>query len=198
MYDHLKGKFHAHITLWTSNSHFVAPPGWKTTIILLSKGDRHQKDVMITRHYVSDTLKTPKTSDMIKDVEAMAQHMRAMGHIISRCKLEHESLPTIPVGINNYRECHIKVRKKVGTEMFIPAGYVQSSNPMEVKGDMETVFLNARYYKGEVGWIDSQINKDVSRLVGRNAVRGYEIEVLEAKIESTVYDTNLALDKWWA
>lgn len=198
MHNHLKGKFHAHITIWTNDNNFVPPSGWKTTIILLAKDDRFQKDVMVTRHYVTDTLKTPNTSDIIDDVEKTAQHLRAIGHVVSRVKLEHESLPTLPISHSSYRECHIKVRKKVGSGIFIPDGFVQSSNPMEVKGDVETVFLNARFYKGEVAWIDYQIKKEVNRLVGRNAVRGYQIEVLETKIESTVYDSNLALDKWWA
>jgi hypothetical protein len=194
----LKGKFHAHITLLTDDDKFVAPPGWKTTIILLAKGDRKQKDVMITRHYVTDTIKTPDVTSMMHSVRNTALALTDDGHTVIRQKLEHESLPTLPVGLTTYRECHIKVRKKVGQEIFMPDGFVQSSNPMEVKGDMETVFVNARYYKGDVRWIDYQIMKDSNRLKGRNAARGIDIEVLETKIESTVFDSNLSLDKWWA
>jgi hypothetical protein len=196
--DLLKGKFHAHITLLTDDNEFIAPSGWKTTIILLAKGDRNQKDVMITRHYVSDTIKTPGCKDMVENIELTSKQLTDAGHTVIRKKLEHESLPTVDVSPNNYRECHVKIRKKVGDVLHAPEGFVQSRNAMEVVGDTEIVFLNARYYKGQTGFIDYTINKEVSRIVNRNANKGVHVEVLETKIESTVYDTNLALDKWWA
>lgn len=198
MYNDLKGKFHAHITLLTDEDDFVAPKGWKTTIILLKKGDREQKDVMITRHYHTDTSKTRDVVDMIANIRETATALQDCGHHVIRQKLEHESLPTVPVSEQTYRECHIKIKKKVGEDIFVPDGFVMSSNPMEEQDDHEIVFLNARYYSGDIESIHGDINTKVDRLVGQNNRCGKFVMALEVKIESTVFDTNLGLDKWWA
>lgn len=190
----LKGKFHAHITLLTEDDHFVAPKGWKTTIILLAKGDRTQKDVMITRHYHTDTTKTQNVKDMVDNMKDTSVELFANGHTVLRMKLEHESLPTLNPTEQNYRECHIKVKKKVNDVLRIPEGLVQSRNPMVVTDTHETVFYNARFYKGTVEQIDKDVEMHVLELVAMNQ----DIQVLEVKVESTVWDTNLQLDKWWA
>lgn len=201
MVNELKGNFHAHITILTMDEHFIAPAGWKTTIILLSKEGRNQKDVMITRHYVSGTVKTPTVQDMLNHIRITGETLIANGHTVIREKLEHESLPTLPISVSNYRECHIKIRKPRGNVLIPVGNLVESRNPMVIAADHTVVFMNARFYGGEIEWVDLAIGELVTQLVKNNQamnLRDNCIAIIEVKIESTVHDSNLALDKWWA
>lgn len=67
----------------------------------------------------------------------------------------------------------------------IPEGFVKSRNPIE-EG---VYFINKRWYRGDVGDIQREVDIQVKEL--GDAVK-------EVKIESIVYDTNKSLDNWWA
>jgi hypothetical protein len=72
--------------------------------------------------------------------------------------------------------------------------FVESRNPMEVTDSHKTVFLNARYRYGKVHGVDTWCNAYAQLLKINNP----QIEVLEVKLETTVYDSNIELDRWWA
>lgn len=190
----LRGNFHAHITLNTSNDTFEPPKGWKTTIILLSKDDRHQKDVMITRHFKTGTTKTEDVAAIKASIDKTTTKLVKRGFDVVRVKLEHESLPTMPASEGHYRECHIKIKAPVGYQIKSLQNYVQSRNPMSSTEIHFVTFLNARFYSGSVEDIDAQIAKDVIAIKNMNPIA----ELLEIKIESAILDTNISLDRWWA
>lgn len=190
----LTGRFHAHMTVGTQDDHFQAPRGWKTTIITLSRGDRQQKDVMITRHFMVGNEKHPDVDSVLNELDATAKQLAKHGQVVIRTKLEHEDLPTVGPSLDTYRECHIKIRKPIGVSLVPVVNYVQSRNPMVVTDTHETVFLNARFYNGTNEGVDSTIDSAV-RTIG---ILNPGCEILEVKKETTVYDTNHKLDKWWA
>lgn len=192
--DDLRGKFHAHITLNTDNHNFICPKSWKTTIIVLSKNNREQKDIMITRHFSLGKNNIHNFDSIIKEIENAANELQQSGHNVIRKKLEHESLPTLPTTLNTYRECHIKIRKPNDVPLNTVDNFVESRNPMEIKDQHSTVFLNARFYKGTIDEIDNIINRAVEKIKVANPA----CNILEVKKETTVYDTNLLVDKWWA
>lgn len=177
----LKGKFHVHLTI--ENESPIKIKSWKQTIVLLSKENRSQLDIMFTKHYFVPSIKT-KTVDCIKkDVAKYVDFLEKLGVKVVRVKLEHESLPTNPPSVSHYRECHIKVFEDKLQQ--IPDGFVKSQNPVE-KG---VYFINKRWYSGGVDSIQKEVESVVT-LLG-DAVK-------EVKVESIVYDTNKQLDKWWA
>ena len=194
MLNDLKGKFHAHITVTAPEGEFQPPKGWKVTIIVLNKGDRSQQDVMITRHFMVGSEKTPYFMHILPELLDANNQLLAMGLVPARTKLEHEDLPTVAPTAEYYRECHIKIRVPTGYDLQTVPGYVQSRNPMEVAAEYTTVFLNARYYSGTVEEVDDNIDAAVMAI----RITNPGCAILEVKKESTVVDTNLNLDKWWA
>ncbi|HEY5631201.1 MAG TPA: hypothetical protein VIR31_03670 [Nitrososphaeraceae archaeon] len=187
----LKGNFHCHITY--SGHKRVSVSGWKDTIIIINKDDRFQEDVMITRHYFVPSKKTPTLQDVIDDIHRVKLLIETNVRV-TRWKLEHESLPTIPTTDYNYRECHIKIRIPRGYQVIPPDGFVMSRNAMEKIADTEVYFLNARFYKGTIDSINETIQRSVSLLKRMNPL----LMVLEVKEETTIFDSNFSLDSWWA
>lgn len=190
----LDGRFHAHLTILTDKPNFECPKGWKVTIILLRKGDVEQQDIMITKHFVKGTPKTPKTLSIYVDCERAKLELEYAGHKVIRTKIEHESLPTFAPSEAHYRECHVKIKKPVGTKLIAVPGFVESNNPMEVTDTHSTVFLNARFYSGSVNEVDETVDSMIDQVRKLNPL----CTILEAKKESAIYDSNLNLDKWWA
>lgn len=194
-YD-LKGNFHCHITYTTNkdtNLNFEVY-GWKNTIITLNKDDVEQTDVMITKHYKLGSEKTPDYVSIIKNINDAVFSLEGYAVDVVRVKLEHESLPTLKTNQYNYRECHIKIMKPKSDFVVSIPGFVQSRNPMEVTGTHSTVFLNARFYDGDVDSIDRYIDASVKFISTLNP----HAKILEVKKETCIEDTNLNLDKWWA
>lgn len=190
----LTGHFHAHITFETDKE-FEIPSGWKQTIIILNRDNRFQKDVMITRHFMVGGNKHPTQKSVLDHLNDTEASLIDAGLKVTRVKLEHEDLPTINPSPFNYREAHVKIRTPIiGYVLNSVAGYVQSRNPMVVEEPTEIVFLNARYYKGTVEMVDAAIDAQVELIKKLNP----SCQVLEVKKETTVHDTNLKLDKWWA
>lgn len=193
MIEDLTGNFHAHITFLTKQQQPQAPKGWKTTIILLEKGARKQTDVMVTRHFVVPTDKTPTIASVQEELNRVVETLKQQGHEVVRVKLEHESLPTLKPSKHNYRECHVKVFIP-NKESFLPAkGFVFSRNPMETREDGRVMFVNARYRSGDIEQVDHQILLAVGLMKRLNP----KCKILETKVETTVMDTNQWHDKWW-
>ena len=191
----LAGNFHAHITVRVDDGKEVVPPaGWKTTIIVLNKDDRQQKDVMITRHFKTGTDKTPDVSNIVTSVEMAVYVLECRGYEVIRGKLEHESLPTFAPSVEHYREAHVKVKVPNGVTLNTIPGYVQSRNPMVTHDDYQVVFLNSRYYDASVRLVDHDVDQCVAEIQRINP----DCEIVEVKKETTVFDSNHDLDKWWA
>lgn len=188
----LQGHFHAHITYTQATEKKLEISGWKDTIIVINKDDRYQEDVMITRHYVVPSLKTPELIDVAIDLGRTCHMLKEQGVTIIRSKLEHESLPTYEPSKSTYRECHIKIKAQKGYQVLAPQGFVVSRNAMDKEG--EVYFLNARFYEGTIEEISVKISEAVNFLKYMNHL----LTVLEVKEETTVFDSNLALDHWWA
>lgn len=190
----ITGKFHAHITIEGYNDGFICPKGWKNTIITLNKNNREQRDIMITRHFLHGSNKNPDFKSIEQDCNDAKLELENNGSIVTRIKLEHESLPTVDPTINNYRECHVKIKKPLNINLVLIDNFVESSNPMESHIDYSIVFINARYYSGTVDDIDIKIDNQINEFKILNPL----CEVIEVKKESTIFDTNLELDRWWA
>lgn len=194
MINTLVGRFHAHITFVSNNDDIQCPKGWKSTIIVLNKDNREQRDVMITRHFMLGSAKNPTFASIHKDCDLAKVQLGVAGYTVVRVKIEHEDLPTLPPSDRHYRECHIKIRKPVTYNIVPVEGFVESRNAMEVTDTHSVVFMNARYYRGTVSFVDWKTDTLVQQFKDLNPT----CEVLEVKKESTVFDTNLNLDKWWA
>lgn len=195
--EDLKGRFHAHITFLEALGVEVSTPphGWKNTIILLEKGERKQTDVMVTRHFMLGSAKTPTVSSVMKILYATGTELKQQGREVTRVKLEHEDLPTLMPSIANYREAHVLVKMPKGWKFFMPVkGWVRSSNPMTQEAHCETFFFNKRFRRGTVEEIDHNIKAEVWAMMRLNK----ECTIVSTKIESTVYDSNQQLDQWWA
>lgn len=190
----LTGRFHCHITYETSNEIIEIPAGWKKTIILLDKGDRHQTDVMITRHFKMGTGKFLSDFSLRKAITDAVIHLELRGCNVTRVKLEHEDFPTLKPSQENYREVHVKVRVPHGKQFLPRARYVRSSNPFEIEENSNIYFWNARFYSGEVIHVDETIRREVRFMQSLNP----DCEILEVKIETAVHDSNPQSDAWWS
>lgn len=207
-YESISGKFHSHITVKISNQsevsrlrEFCKKRRVKFTEIDLSDfSGREQKDIMITKHFLTDG--KDAVYKIIDDLDSLSKEATKEGFEVVRVKLEHESLPTISrFDSNNYREIHIKLRVrkdeydwtmdflKMYSKMY---GYVPSKNPASDKGEFLSQFVNVRYYDGTLSDTDDKVTKLV-RFLTENGIL-----VEEVKSETAVFDTNLSLDSWWA
>ena len=149
---------------------------------------------MITRHFKTGTTKTPDIQSILKAVDDAKTQLLMLGHNVVRVKLEHESLPTLRPSIEHYRECHVKFEVPNGTTLETINGFVASSNPMAMFQDSSYLFLNKRIYNGDCNHIDRQMYDDVQLLRSINP----NCKLVEVKIETAVWDSNLNHDKWWA
>jgi hypothetical protein len=194
----LKGKFHCHITYEIDNANEVKPPhSWKSTIVTLSKAARTMDDFMITKHYVIPSEKTPDLSALMSDVHNTTIMLMTSNKVL-RVKIEHESLPTVSPSQSTYREVHIRVlpyeNGYPADDFVLLEDWVRSSTQLNGWNKQESFFVNRRFYSGSVEKVDAIIYKqlDVMKLLNPHH------RFVEVKIESTIYDTNLYHDKWWA
>ncbi|MEL6180985.1 MAG: hypothetical protein AAFS10_18635, partial [Myxococcota bacterium] len=101
----------------------------------------------------------------------------------------------------NYREAHLKLHIEPedyeATMDWLRAqaprlGYVPSRNPLAVTRGRVVQFVNMRLYTGSLEDTDRRIDAVAE------ALRTHGIKVGEIKRETTVADSNLELDRWWA
>lgn len=206
-YQGVCGKFHSHVTVEVSEQAQIEQlKGWcrerkiKLTVIDLERQERTQRDVMTTQHY---RIEEPDAVAQIVDkLKALSLDLEAHGYEVLRVKLEHESLPTLPrFSAHQYREVHIKLHlkperyeqdmmrlKQLGQQQ----GFVPSSNPNERTHEHIAQFVNMRLYDGELAQTEAKIQQVIE------ALQAHELVVAQVKAETTILDTNLALDRWWA
>lgn len=210
-FSQVQGKFHSHITVAMDRSEdesakieglrlWCRQRKIKLTVIDLSNQDRHQRDVMTTQHYRIEAYDAVQqiTDQLIE----LCDGLEADGYKVLRVKLEHESLPTLArFSEAQYREVHIKLkispeeydhRFKMLKELGKVHNFVPSSNPNERKEEYVTQFVNMRIYDGDLANADTQISKV------QDALNEHGFTIAQTKAETTIFDTNLELDRWWA
>lgn len=190
----IKGKCHAHITIEGPNVRFSCPKGWKVTIIVLNNFVQEQQDIIITRHFLIGSKKTPKISDIYEEMNRASDELTSKGRTVLRLKLEHETLPSFEPSIEHYRECHVKIKHPRNVEIATIPGFVPSRNVLEDVDAHRTVFLSARYYAGTLQNVDSTIDCAVETIKELNP----NARILSVRKESIVFDSNLEMDNWWA
>lgn len=203
--DKLIGKFHSHITISSQYIDLAISTlknnniKFKHTVIELI-GNKTQTDVMITQHF--HTRKHHNYKNIENYVLHTAKILENANIPVIRIKIEHEDLPTLQPTAEKYRECHIKIRLPFSEHKNILlhlkndkeflGTFVFSRNPNEVKDDYVHHFLNSRVYSGTVEEFDKSVDIMVNKL------KNIGLNVIEAKKESTILDTRLETDKWWA
>ena len=131
-----------------------------------------------------------------------SSQLEEAGFKVVRAKLEHESQPTFrKFSREHYHETHIKLAiprdrydevyltlQKLGQEL----DFVPSRNPLAQQSDHVVQFLNNRLYEGSAESADHMISSVLDRL------EALDVDVLETKRETVVFDTHQQLDQWWA
>lgn len=210
-FGQVQGKFHSHITVAVTRGEGEGAQieqlrGWcrqrkiKLTVIDLSRQDRHQRDVMTTQHYKIEA--EDAVEQIIDQLIALCEALEDSGYTILRVKLEHESLPTLNTfSAAQYREVHIKLKLDAqGYEQQLQAlrelgqthHFVPSSNPHERHEDYVAQFINLRIYEGDLARADAHVAQLQAALIAQR------FDIIQTKAETTIFDTNLALDRWWA
>jgi hypothetical protein len=203
----LEGKFHSHITLRMQHEQeverlrrFCRAHRVKLTVIELGDfNTQAQRDVMTTQHhkYTGEDAMTRVLNQIGALVDALVEEQFE----VTRVKLEHESMPTLPVfSKGTYREVHIKLHiphaeyDEVMQTLAAQAssyGFVPSSNPNERRDAYIAQFLNLRFYKGDA----AQAQAHVDTLTEHLSAQG--LHVAQVKSETTILDTNQGWDAWW-
>lgn len=210
----LAGKFHSHLTVQPRDAaeaeRAAALSGGKLTVIDLSRGDRAQKDVMITHHYVTGARGLEDEVDVLAVLQARARQLRDSGISVTRVKLEHDLLDKAsdPLDIDNslariYTELHVKCAvladhrdRLVG--IAAEMGWHPSRNPFATREDGRLVqFVNRRFYVGDAPLRLAELDVSVETLVGGLLANVPDLWIEEAKYESAVYDSNEDHDRWW-
>lgn len=170
---------HAHVTLpqgITANR-----PGWKKTDIILEKGERSQIDTMMTRHYrIGQRIQT--FQDIIDDATWAFNGIR-----IERLKIEQDSDFFLPINKENYLEIHMLVPE--GTPEL--RGWVMSRNPRSIVNGERRFFMNKRIYNSK------RSVEEQARIINRK-ICDLGLRYFEFKVEQVVFDSNRAVDGWWA
>lgn len=194
----LHGHFHTHVTVHASPETFSGLgeiPGARLTVIDLA-GAQTQRDLMLTIGHVGPL---PALAEGL--FLALARlHERQVP--VLRVKVEHGSLPTVPrFDRRRYREAHLKLRlPRQGLEARLDTlraaapgrGYALSRNPREQAAEHVTQFVNLRIYEGALADSDARIDA-LERWLAEQGMRP-----LEVRRETTLIDTALDLDAWWA
>ena len=210
--EDLVGKFHAHITIPESQVNDAVrvlnrcKVRYKITVIVLSSKDigmrkRKQRDVMITTHY--HTFRYINYMGVEGEVLKVSNALQSAGIPVLRIKIEHEDLPTLPPTINTYRECHIKIGFRYQNFNSVLSllkmdrvleDFRFSHNPHSSDSDFIYQFMNLRARSGKIEDFDSRVDASFLYLVGSYPT----LKVSKPKIETTVVDTRISIDNWWA
>ncbi len=204
--ENIGGIFHAHLTVTAASDQLPALGDFcrgqraKLTIVDLEKDTRQQRDVMTTSYYRESS--PGSLGRIISKLTDLANVLDGNGYPVVRAKLEHETRPTLTAFSRaQYHEVHIKLaipaesfsrRRRQLAELGKAKGFVASNNPRERTGDLVMQFVNLRIYEGDQTAADARV---------QDLVTGLETEafvVRETKQETVIFDTNLALDEWWA
>lgn len=171
---------HAHITVPFTLPHI--PHGWKATDIVLENETRTQVDMMYTKHYRIGVRGIQNFQDIIDDAKDVFRHWA-----IKRLKVEQDSEFFLPVNKENYLEIHMLVPDGIP----ILEGWVKSRNPKSIVNGQRRFFMNKRVYA-------SKLMADEAAHNIRKKVIAAKIPFIEFKAEQIIFDSNRALDGWWA
>ncbi len=204
--ENIDGIFHAHLTVTAAFDQLPAlrdlcrGQGVKLTIVDLEKESRQQRDVMTTSYYRESSPGSLRR--IVGQLIDLAAVLNSQGYPVMRAKLEHETRPTVTTFSRaQYHEVHIKLaipaesfpdRRERLAELGKVEGFVASSNPRERTDGRVMQFVNLRIYEGDQTAADARVRDLVNLLETEGFV------VRETKQETVIFDTNLALDEWWA
>ncbi len=204
--ESIGGIFHAHLTVTADADQLVALGDLcrgqraKLTIVDLEKDTRQQRDVMTTSYYRESSPGSLRR--IISKLTDLASILDTHGFPVVRAKLEHETRPTVTTFSRaQYHEVHIKLAipaesfsrgRRQLAELGKVKGFVASSNPRERTDSLVMQFVNLRIYEGDQTAADAQVRDLVTCLEAAGFV------VSETKQATVIFDTNLALDQWWA
>ena len=167
-----KNRTHLHTHVTVTSFPEITPKGWKETTIDLFTHNRHQQDLMLTKHFMIDNDKS-----FIDVILTQIMFLPLTEHEIIRVKIEQESnFPDI-IPDDNYLEIHAETEKNI-----IPPYWVFSYNPK--RNDVN--FVNRRFYYGNISELLSQVDNELEPLHA------------EYRPELIIYDSNHKHDSWWA
>lgn len=209
--EDLIGKFHAHLTIpesYLDKAAYVLNKRkikHKVTVIDLYANDngvlREQRHAMITSHY--HTFRYQSYLGVEESVLKMVRALQESKIPVHRIKIEHEDLPTLAPTVYTYRECHIKIgfrntNFKSELELLKMDTFLKdfrfSNNPHSSDSDFIYQFMNLRTRSGTILDFDSRIDLALQYLISEYPM----LKISKPKIETTVIDTRMALDNWWA
>lgn len=206
-YRKLVGKFHAHLTFNLRDDQIELCREWcrehkvKLTIVdLANSAGISQTDVMLTVHFRDNDMgAVQRMTERLLELASLAE---VAEFPVTRLKLEHESLPSLPTfDKHRYHEVHIKLEIPADTfeadyqrllALGDAVGFVPSRNPYQRDKKIVTQFANLRIYEGTHEAADSQIERVTEALTQAS------FSIKEVKRETVVFDTAQALDAWWA
>jgi hypothetical protein len=213
----LVGKFHSHLTIKSNDIDVLKKAATiakgKLTVIDLDAHGSQGRECMITNHFVTGYRGFDSADKIITHLKQIASKInQTFNAEVIRIKLEHELFHprSLSSQINqslycyDYTECHIKVlippniqlrQIKELAELF---SWRLSSNPFNVSDNGIVQFINRRFYTREYSDYDilQLINDSVDDMIVKLYNTG--VDIIERKVETAVYDSNVDLDAWWA
>lgn len=213
----LVGNFHSHLTIKSDDIDVLKKAATiakgKLTVIDLDAHGTQDRECMITNHFVTGYRGFDNADKIITHLKHLTSKInQTFDAEVIRIKLEHELFHprSLTSQINqslycyDYTECHIKVlippsmqltQIKELAELF---SWRVSSNPFSVSDDGIVQFINRRFYTKEYSSCDilQLINKSIDDMMIKLYNTG--VDIIERKVETAVYDSNVDLDAWWA
>lgn len=206
----LNGMFHSHLTIQVADEaeakRAAKLVGGRLTVINLSRGDRAQKDVMITHYFLTGYRGLDDQYDILAKLSSYAHQLEQSGIHVLRVKLEYELLHeksnraqvAQALDGNEYTEVHIKCVHQRGFRdqligLAAQSGWHPSRNPYDVREDgLFVQFINKRFYEDRLRLAD--IDASVDAIVpGISELAHIE----RIAYETAVYDSASAHDRWW-
>lgn len=169
----IKNKTHLHVHVTVEEFPDITPKGWKQTIIRLGKNGRFQTDKMLTKHfYINNEQSFEQT------ILTSISFLPLDKENIIRVKIEQESNLPKEIPFGKYLEIHAET-----LEGYRVGDWVFSENPERP----DTIFLNNRYYTGNIEEILSSVDR-IKRIM----------HDFDYRSELVIYDSNHEHDSWWA
>lgn len=206
----LAGKFHSHITIEAQSlaeaERAAKLTYGKLTVVDLSRGDRTQRDYMITHHYETGSRGLEDQNDIEALMRSREKLLQECGVRVTRLKLEYDAThggvdardAELAVCEGIYTEVHIKcVVEPDARDALVSdaaaSGWHPSRNVFASLADGRYVqFVNRRFYEvAGLAEVDAAVDALVPQLLTRSSIA-------DLKYEVAVYDTNDAQDAWWA
>jgi hypothetical protein len=195
--DALHGRFHAHITVAPSAGVLdcARELKLKPTVIDLERGERQQRDVMLTAYFRDSAPGAVRR--IAEELRVQCAALQARGVEVLRVKLEQEAGEQLGrFTSTRYHEVHVKLKLPVErfevdrARLAEMHPWVLSTNPRERRSTHVVQFLNLRLYEGGRSEADVAVERLLERID--------DLDVVEIRRETALLDTHQALDAWWA